>query len=107
MVNINEKEIYSAVESAVMTVPGVISFANYMAIRENDIQTDDITKAIETNESEKLSKYKVHIVLLYGVNIRDVVTEVQIRVKYELEKLSKFTKVYIVDVAVDDLVLGK
>lgn len=105
MVDINNKEIFDTIKEAIITVPGVISFANYLAKSESDIRTTDISRSIEISPLEQGFRYKIHIILMYGVNIRDVVTEVQIRVKYELEKLSKFTCNYIVDVAVDDLAL--
>jgi len=97
------KAIYEAIKDAVVTVPGVVSFANYSAKSHLDIRTNDINKAVEMSMTDNVYRTKIHIILINGVNIRDVVNEVQIRVKYELEKLSQFVRNYIVDIAVDDL----
>ncbi|AHI53190.1 Asp23/Gls24 family envelope stress response protein [Spiroplasma culicicola] len=98
-----DQAAYDAINNAVVTVPGVISFANCSAKSEAEIKTSDITRAVEVLSTDVTSRVKVHIILINGVNIRDVVNEVQIRVKYELEKIEQFVRNYIVDIAVDDL----
>ncbi|AGR42387.1 Asp23/Gls24 family envelope stress response protein [Spiroplasma diminutum] len=100
-----DKIILDSISNAVVTVPGVVSFANFAAKTEAEIKTEDISKAVELTTADNTDRVKVHIVLINGVNIRDVVNEVQIRVKYELEKVSQFVRNYIVDVAVDDLIV--
>ncbi|AUB31945.1 Asp23/Gls24 family envelope stress response protein [Spiroplasma floricola] len=100
-----EKDILDSISNAVVTVPGVASFANFTAKLESELKTDDISKAVEITTADTTNRVKVHIILINGVNISDVVKEVQIRVKYELEKLSQFVRNYIVDVAVDDLIV--
>ncbi|ALD66740.1 Asp23/Gls24 family envelope stress response protein [Spiroplasma cantharicola] len=99
------KAILDSISNAVVTVPGVASFANYAAKSESELKTEDIAKAVEMVSTDTMDRVKVHIILINGVNIRDVVSEVQIRVKYELEKLSQFVRNYIVDIAVDDLIV--
>ncbi|WP_339020576.1 Asp23/Gls24 family envelope stress response protein [Spiroplasma endosymbiont of Atherix ibis] len=100
-----EKNILDSISNAVVTVPGVASFANFTAKLESELKTVDISKAVEIKTVDTTNRVKVHIILINGVNISDVVKEVQIRVKYELEKLSQFVRNYIVDVAVDDLIV--
>lgn len=92
---------YDAIKDAVTTVPGVKSLANYQAV--GDLKTADIKQAVEITSAGVINKVRVHVILMNGFNIRDVVNEVQIRVKYELEKLKQFTMTYIVDVIVEDL----
>ncbi|ARU91223.1 hypothetical protein SCLARK_00541 [Spiroplasma clarkii] len=94
---------YNAINNAVTTVPGVKSLANYESQDIWDLETKDIAKAVEIVSSGSIHRVKVHVILMNGFNIRDVVNEVQIRVKYELEKLKQFTMSYSVDVVVDDL----
>ncbi|QEH62177.1 Asp23/Gls24 family envelope stress response protein [Spiroplasma chinense] len=98
-----DQTVYDAISNAVVTVPGVISFANCSAKSQSEIKTSDIKNAVEITSADNIGRVKIHIILINGVNIRDVVNEVQIRVKYELEKLNQFVRNYIVDVAVDDL----
>lgn len=100
-----DKAILESISNAVVTVPGVASFANFAAKTESELKTEDISKAVELTSADITDRVKVHIILINGVNIRDVVKEVQIRVKYELEKLSQFVRNYIVDVTVDDLIV--
>ncbi|QHX36916.1 Asp23/Gls24 family envelope stress response protein [Spiroplasma sp. BIUS-1] len=100
-----DKVILDSISDAVVTVPGVASFANFAAKSASELKTEDISKAVELTSADITDRVKVHIILINGVNIRDVVKEVQIRVKYELEKLSQFVRNYIVDVAVDDLIV--
>lgn len=54
---------------------------------------------------DDIYQFKIHVVLLSGVNILDVMTEIQIRIKYELEKNVKNFINHTVTVAVDDLML--
>lgn len=105
MVLSSEKETFEVIKEAVVTLPGVVAFANYTAKTEDEIQTQDISKAVELINTDDVFKCRIHIVLMNGVNIREVISEVQIRVKYELERLSKFTRNYIVDVVVDDVAI--
>ncbi|QGS52232.1 Asp23/Gls24 family envelope stress response protein [Spiroplasma tabanidicola] len=95
--------IYDVINDIVVTVPGVISFANSKAKSEEEILTKDITRAIELSSSLEFERVKIHVVLINGISIRDVLSEIQTRVKYELEKASKFMRNYIVDVVVDDI----
>ncbi|AHI54057.1 hypothetical protein SSABA_v1c06550 [Spiroplasma sabaudiense Ar-1343] len=103
MNNLMNEGTLKVIREAVITIPGLMSFAE--VDKESGVvnATTSIDKAIEISITEKIHRLKIHIILMNGVNIKDVVTEVQIRVKYELEKLSNFTNSYYVDVAVDDL----
>lgn len=100
-----DKIAIKIVQDAIMTVPGVRSFANYQVEDKSEIATNDIFSAIEYTNTDNMTRFRIHVILITGVNIKDVINEIQIRVKYELEKMSKFTIKYIVDVAVDDLML--
>jgi len=95
-----DKDVIKVIKDAVVTVPGVVSFANYSV---NGEETKFIDKAVELTSTDNVSRYRIHVILLNGVNIRDVISEVQIRVKYELEKNTKFIAKYQVDVVVDKL----
>ncbi|AOG60719.1 hypothetical protein SHELI_v1c07700 [Spiroplasma helicoides] len=98
-----DEAIYDVIKNAIVTVPGVASFANFYANSQDQLKTDDITKAVELTSNDNTNRVKVHVILINGVNIKDVINEVQIRVKYELEKQGQFLRNYVVDVAVDDL----
>ncbi|WP_027063071.1 Asp23/Gls24 family envelope stress response protein [Mesoplasma seiffertii] len=98
-----DKSVIKVIKDAVVTVPGVASFANYNAENTSELPSRDIDNAIEFTNTDNVTRFRIHVVLIQGVNIRDVMNEIQIRVKYELEKISKFTVKYMVDVAIDDL----
>ncbi|AGR41519.1 Asp23/Gls24 family envelope stress response protein [Spiroplasma taiwanense] len=100
-----EQKLLDVIKNSVVTVPGVISFANFTAKTKEELKTEDISKAVEVVDLDTTFKVKIHIILINGVNIRDVVNEVQTRVKYELEKESNFMQNCIVDIAVDDLIV--
>jgi len=95
-----DKEVIKVIKDAVVTVPGVISFANYHTHGE---ETKSIDKAVELTSTDNIARYRIHVILLNGVNVKDVISEIQIRVKYELEKNTKFTIKHQVDVVVDKL----
>ncbi|WP_026389147.1 Asp23/Gls24 family envelope stress response protein [[Acholeplasma] multilocale] len=98
-----DKSVIKVIKDAVVTVPGVMSFANFNADTREELATKDIDNAIEFTNTDNVTRFRIHVILISGVNIKDVIKEIQIRVKYELEKISKFTVKYMVDVAVDDL----
>ncbi|AXK51344.1 Asp23/Gls24 family envelope stress response protein [Spiroplasma alleghenense] len=103
MSNLMNEGTLKVINEAVITIPGLMSFAEVNKESGLVLATKEIDKAIEVSITEKIHRLKIHIILLNGVNIKDVATEVQIRVKYELEKLSNFTNSYYVDVVVDAL----
>ncbi|PPE04307.1 Asp23/Gls24 family envelope stress response protein [Williamsoniiplasma lucivorax] len=100
-----DKNVIKVIKDAIVTVPGVISFANFNATNNDNISTLEIDNAVEFINTDNLTRFRIHVILISGVNIKDVMNEIQIRVKYELEKTTKFTIKYMVDVAVDDLVV--
>jgi len=100
IVNNFDNEVIKVIKDAVVTVPGVIAFADYTA---NGEPTNSVDKAVEKSSTDNVSRYRIHVILLNGVNIKDVTSEIQIRMKYELEKMTKFTVKYQVDVVVDQL----
>lgn len=102
----NNKMILNVIENAVMTIPGISSFAKVEPSTDESLATKDINKAIEFNNTDKFARFRIHVVLINSVNIRSILNEVQIRVKYELEKMSRFTVDYLVDVVVDDMLLN-
>ncbi|ASP27957.1 hypothetical protein SCORR_v1c01820 [Spiroplasma corruscae] len=97
-----ETNIIDTIKNTIYTIPGIASFANYL-IDSYDVVTDDVTKAVEISIFENIYKVKLHLVLFNGVNIKDVLSEVQSRLKYELEKKYNFKNNFIIDVVVDDL----
>ncbi|AKX33851.1 hypothetical protein SLITO_v1c01860 [Spiroplasma litorale] len=97
-----ESKIIETIKNTIYTIPGISSFANYL-IDSYDISTDDVSNAVEISKFESIYKIKLHLVLFNGVNIKDVLTEVQSRLKYELERVHEFKQNFIVDVIVDDL----
>lgn len=101
-----DKSVIKVIKEAVITVPGVSSFANYNPDDHGKIATANIDNAVEFMSANNFTRFRIHIILINGVNIKDVVNEVQIRVKYELEKMSNFTAKYFVDVVVDDVLLN-
>ncbi|WP_031542040.1 Asp23/Gls24 family envelope stress response protein [Mesoplasma photuris] len=101
--NTIDKSIIKVIKDAVVTVPGVASFADYNAEDYSELPTKEIDNAIEFTNTDNVTLFRIHVILINGVNIKDVINEIQIRVKYELEKISKFTVKYMVDVAVADL----
>ncbi|ATZ18605.1 hypothetical protein ESOMN_v1c02210 [Williamsoniiplasma somnilux] len=100
-----DKNVIKVIKDAIVTVPGVASFANFQTEDINELATRDIDNAVEYTNTDNITRFRIHVILIGGVNIKDVINEIQIRVKYELEKVSKFTVKYMVDVAVDDLML--
>ncbi|ASZ08984.1 Asp23/Gls24 family envelope stress response protein [Mesoplasma chauliocola] len=101
--NTIDKSVIKVIKDAIVTVPGVVSFSNFNADSLEELATSDINNAIEFTNTDNITRFRIHVIILSGVNIKDVIKEIQIRVKYELEKISKFTMKYMVDVVVDDL----
>ncbi|AEM68615.1 Asp23/Gls24 family envelope stress response protein [Mycoplasma putrefaciens] len=98
--------IISIIYESVITIPGVVALSNYHSNNPENLKTKEISKAIEfTINHDKIPHFRLHVILLNGVNILDVMREIQIRVKYELEKNLKESNNHIVTVAVDDLML--
>jgi len=94
---------YDIIKNAVITIPGVKSLANYQYKDSDNFTTDDIQKAVEIISTGSVNKVKVYVVLANGFNIKEVANEIQIRVKYELEKQHQFNSLYTVDVVVENL----
>ncbi|WP_100609813.1 Asp23/Gls24 family envelope stress response protein [Entomoplasma freundtii] len=101
-----DKSIIKVIKEAVITVPGVSSFANYNPDDNHKLATANIDNAVEFMTTDDFTRFRIHVILISGVNIKDVINEVQIRVKYELEKMSNFAAKYLVDVVVDDMLLN-
>ncbi|AKU79432.1 hypothetical protein [Spiroplasma turonicum] len=97
-----EKDIIDTIKNTIYTIPGISSLANY-TVDSYDISTDDVLKAVEISKFENIYKVKLHLVLINGVNIKDVLIEAQSRLKYELERNYSFKVNFIIDVVVDDL----
>lgn len=102
MTNI-DNSVMKVIKDAIVTVPGVVSFSNFNADSREELPTSNIEDAIEFTNTDNITRFRIHVIILSGVNIKDVLKEIQIRVKYELEKMSKFTIKYMVDIVVDDL----
>lgn len=96
--------VIQTIREAVITVPGVVGLANFSTNNKKDLSTNDIHKAIEFVIDKNIQHFKIHVILLYGVNILDILKEIQIRIKYELEKNFKNNIEHKVDVIVEDLI---
>ncbi|WP_434343215.1 Asp23/Gls24 family envelope stress response protein [Mycoplasma sp. 06067-C1-B144P-99-0482-3] len=97
--------VVQTIKEAVVTVPGVVGLANFSSKDKNDLSTNDIHKAIEFVIDKNIQHFKIHVILLYGVNILDVLKKIQIRIKYELEKKLKNNIKHKIDIIVEDLLL--
>ncbi|WP_338970319.1 Asp23/Gls24 family envelope stress response protein [Spiroplasma endosymbiont of Labia minor] len=105
MTNKITQKVYDSIREAVVTVPGVISFVEFNK-DENSVEvvkTTDTYKAIEVAYTDGMYRIRIHVMLIVGVNIPDVLIEIQVRVKYELERQSGFSENYLVDVVIDKL----
>ncbi|KAJ3615996.1 hypothetical protein Zmor_012124 [Zophobas morio] len=100
-----QEKAFEVIEEAVEAVPGVVSFANFKAKSHDSIKTDRLDNAIEVQSSDKNYKFKIHVALMNGINIKEVLEEIQNRVSDGLEKLGGQNQSYIIDVVVDDLVV--
>ena|SRR5699024_7552652 len=105
MAELIQQKSFELIAEIVEAVPGVISFANYKSKSADSIKTDNIENAIEVQLSDKNYKFKIHVVLMNGINIKEVLVEVQNRVSDGLEKLLGQTNSFIIDVVADNLVV--
>lgn len=103
MNQLNIETIARIINSSIVTVPGVAGFSDANSNGQILEQQDDFAKAVRIEEEDNLYILSLFLVFLEGINIKDVAKEVQIRVKYELEKHDYFNSEFIVKVYVKDL----
>ncbi|AHF61332.1 hypothetical protein P344_05690 [Spiroplasma mirum ATCC 29335] len=109
MGKVSIEQIADIAYASVITVPGVAGFAkigDFSSEKENvTILTKNYSESITLKQYGKDYVIKIYLILLEEVNIRDVSQEVQIRIKYELEKLDIFPGNFTVNVNVLDLLI--
>jgi uncharacterized alkaline shock family protein YloU len=68
-------------------------------------RTNVLSNAIEVQSSDVNYKFKIHVSLMNGINIKEVLEEIQNRVNDSLSKLAGLDSAFIIDVVVDELVV--
>ncbi|UZQ30115.1 MAG: Asp23/Gls24 family envelope stress response protein [Spiroplasma phoeniceum] len=111
---INVAKIADLIHAAVITIPGIAWFAKVDDTENNE---DNVTMLLKNySQSIKLRQdglnyiyiyIYIFIIFLEGVNIKDIAREIQIRIKYELEKLDIYSNniMIYVNVNIQDLLI--
>jgi len=108
---INVAKIADLVHAAVITVPGVAGFAKVDDTENNEDNVitllKDYSQSIKLRQDGRNFYIEIFIILLEGVNIKDIAREIQIRIKYELEKLDIYSNdiMIYVNVNIQDLLI--
>ncbi|MBH8622654.1 Asp23/Gls24 family envelope stress response protein [Spiroplasma poulsonii] len=108
---VNVTEIAALVHAAVTTVPGVAGFAkaNEAESSEENVTMllKDYSQSIKLRQDGRNFYIDIFLILLEGVNIKDIAREIQIRIKYELERLDVYSKdiLIYVNVNIQDLLI--
>lgn len=98
-------ECLKIIKESTVSVPGVVGFANYKSNKLNEMQTDDVSKAVEVFSEEKINKFIIHIILMPGVVVKDILSELQIRISNAFYNLGNYSKTFIVNVIAEKLVV--
>jgi uncharacterized alkaline shock family protein YloU len=88
-INISESAIGSVAGKAAVECYGVVGLASKNALREKIeeiLKEDDYHRGVIIKKDKDQFIVDVYIVVAYGVKITEVVSEVQKKVKYVLEK---------------------
>ncbi|MDY0100592.1 MAG: Asp23/Gls24 family envelope stress response protein [Bacilli bacterium] len=88
-INISLEAIATIAGNAAMECYGVVGLASKSSIRENIaelLKADNYAKAVTVIKEKDKYEVNVYIVVAYGLKITEVVSQVQKRVKYVLEK---------------------
>ncbi|WP_424526286.1 Asp23/Gls24 family envelope stress response protein [Spiroplasma endosymbiont of Glossina fuscipes fuscipes] len=108
---VNVTEISDLVYAAVITVPGVAGFAKADEAENSEenvtMLLKDYSQSIKLRQDGRNFYIDIFLILLEGVNIKDIAWEIQIRIKYELEKMdvcSNDVMIY-VNVNIQDLLI--
>ncbi len=109
---INVDKIADLVHAAVITVPGVAGFTKVDDDTENNeynviMLLKDYSQSIKLRQDGRNFYIEIFIILLEGVNIKDIAREIQIRIKYELEKLDIYSNdiMIYVNINIQDLLI--
>ncbi|WP_342268707.1 hypothetical protein [Spiroplasma endosymbiont of Aspidapion aeneum] len=100
----DDEKILTIIKNTVYLIPGVKGFADYKATPKDELSTKDVVRSVEFNVKNDNNHLMIHLILLNGFNMKNVLREVQYRIKFELEKASEYTRSYIVDLVVDDII---
>lgn len=108
---VNVPEIADLVHAAVITVPGVAGFTNADPAEKSEenvtMLQKDYSQSIKLRQDSRNFYIDIFLILLEGVNIKDIAREIQIRIKYELEKLDVYSKdiMIYVNINIQDLLI--
>lgn len=88
-INISMEAIASVAGQAASECYGVVGLASKKSLRENInelLKKDDYLKGIYCRKRKEQYEVDVYIIVAYGVKITEVVSEVQKKVQYVLER---------------------
>lgn len=88
-INISTEAIASIAGNAATECYGVVGLSSKSSIRENIaelLKSDSYAKGIHVVKIKEVYEVNVYIVVAYGLKITEIVSEVQKKVKYVLEK---------------------
>ncbi len=105
-------KITNRILAAIQSVPGVAGFYNPQLPAGNQTANSKLLHRnlfdnIEIEETDSNFNININIVLIEGINVKDVSQEVQIRARYEMEKFIDNEKPYLVNVFVRDILIKK
>lgn len=108
---VNVTEIADLVHAVVTTVPGVAGFAKADETENSEenviMLLKDYSQSIKLRQDGRNFYIDIFLVLLEGVTIKDIAREIQIRIKYELERMNVYSKdiMIYVNVNIQDLLI--
>ncbi|MCH3909806.1 MAG: Asp23/Gls24 family envelope stress response protein [Bacilli bacterium] len=88
-INLSNEAIASVAGDAALECYGVIGLASKNSLRENInelLKKDDYVKGVYCTKKKEDYEVEVYIVVAYGVKITEIVSEVQKKLIYVLEK---------------------
>jgi uncharacterized alkaline shock family protein YloU len=91
-INISSEAIGQLAASAALSSYGVIGIAEKTLLREpslTPLKVKDYNKGVFISKSKDAFVVDLYLICAYGVKMTEIITEVQKKVKYDLEK--KFT----------------
>lgn len=104
-INITSEAIAGVAGEAVSTCYGVVGLVSKNSLRENInelLKKDDYVKGVYCQKKKDAYEVDVYIIVAYGVKITEVITEVEKKVSYVLEKTFsirfKKVNVYVQDI---------
>lgn len=88
-INVTMEAIANVAGEAALEVYGVIGLASKNSLRENInelLKKDDYVKGVYCKKNKDAYEVDVYVVVAYGVKITEVISELQKKVAYVLEK---------------------